>query len=218
MLKEYLTFFRRVVILADILTVCAGFLTAYYVRNYISSIDTVYFYLRFLPLVVSIWIIYLYIFGLYKSFRTEGIPMSLFIVFNSTCLGYMTFGFFLHALKVPDFSRSLAILIFIIVGAFLVIKKVCQIYFFRSVRGKGYNYKNILMVGSGRRSQQLAKQIESHSELGFKIIGFIDKDKEKVGQSVGGYSIIGSCEDIPDIVNTKIVDEVIFAVPPSLFS
>jgi exopolysaccharide biosynthesis polyprenyl glycosylphosphotransferase len=215
MLKEYNTFLHRLMMLADILVIVTGFLSAYYLRNYVSRIDTLSFYLKFLPLFIIIWVVFLYLFGMYKSFRTEGIPMSLFTVFGSASLGFVAFGFFLYALKVKDFSRSFAILIFLVAGALLVIKKIAQVYFFRQVRKQGFNYRSILIVGSGKRSQHLIKQIKTHSEFGFKIIGLIDRDKEKIGQTVGDYQIIGSFENIPEIVNNRVVDEVIFVVPRS---
>jgi len=134
MLKEYAAFSRRLMIVSDMLIISAAFFIAYFFRNHISRINYLIFYLKFLPLILVIWIVYFQILRMYWSFRTARIPKVLLTVFETAGLGIITFGFFLYALKIKDFSRGLVFLIFIIAFLLLAIEKVSQIFFFRHIR------------------------------------------------------------------------------------
>lgn len=59
----------------------------------------------------------------------------------------------------------------------------------------------LVLIGGGGHCHACIDVIESGKE--FSIIGIIDK-REKVGQSVLGYPIIGDDEDLPKIVNEDI--------------
>ncbi len=46
-------------------------------------------------------------------------------------------------------------------------------------------------------------------------MGLVGEDSSKVGQSLGGHEIIGSLDDMPQIIHNNVIDEVVFVVPRS---
>lgn len=218
MLKKHATFLSKVMMLMDLLVITAAFFIAYYFRNSLLAINPLSFYLKLLPLILAIWISYLHIFGMYESFRVKNIPAVIFIIFKSSGLSFFTFGFFLYLLKVGEFSRSFVFLAFALAGVILVIEKVGQIIFLRQIRKKGLNYRNLLIIGTGKRAQDFIKLVDASSEWGFKIIGLIDNSEERTGEIINGHKIIGSFSDIPEIVHNEVVDEVVFILPRSLLN
>jgi exopolysaccharide biosynthesis polyprenyl glycosylphosphotransferase len=107
------------------------------------------------------------------------------------------------------------ILIFLSAAVLISFEKVAAMLFFRRIRRKGYNYRNILIVGTGPRACHFMELIKFHSEWGLKIIGLIDEDVSLYGREINGHKVIGALKDVADVVHDNVVDEVVFIVPRS---
>jgi Undecaprenyl-phosphate glucose phosphotransferase len=60
----------------------------------------------------------------------------------------------------------------------LIIYRFFFFFFFKWYRKRGYNYRNIVIVGYGKTSIELVKTFESHPEYGYKFLAyFTEKDK-----------------------------------------
>jgi len=102
---------------------------------------------------------------------------------------------------------------FLITALLLIIERWVIVSFLRSLRKKGYNYKNVLLVGTGCRAKKFIKLIDKHNEWGLKVIGLIDADKNMLGRTICGKRVIGTLDDIPELLSEKVIDEVVFIVP-----
>jgi exopolysaccharide biosynthesis polyprenyl glycosylphosphotransferase len=98
-------------------------------------------------------------------------------------------------------------------GLLLVIEKAAFIIFFRDLRQKGFNFRNILIVGSGTKAQKLIREIKHHGELGLKVVGIVDEYGNEIGKDVGDCKVLGGIDDIPEILKKHAIDQVIFIVP-----
>jgi FlaA1/EpsC-like NDP-sugar epimerase len=72
---------------------------------------------------------------------------------------------------------------------------------------------NILVVGAGEAGKLVLGEIKSHPTLNFEIIGFIDDDSKKQNKNIEGVRVLGKVADIPQIVKSKHIDEIIIAIP-----
>lgn len=217
--------------LIDAFTILAAFLAAYCLRakfHLIYTLDifpsfqiaqlkiaSIKEYLSFLILIVPIWVIILNFTGAYQSFRTRAFSDIAWITAKSAIYTTFAFGALAFILKIQYISRLLFVIFIFFASIALVIEKWIVIYVMRYIRKKGYNYRRMLIVGSGERAQKFIKLIEAHPEWGFRIAGIIDDEKEKLGSKVMGCDVIGVLEDIPDILHKRAIDEVIFIVPRS---
>jgi len=230
MLKEHYKIFRRMMILSDLVIVAGAFFLGYLLRDkihYIYRLDLIpekellkniyplSTYMGLLPILLVIWGALLYYFGMYRSFRVKRISEVLFVIFKTTLAGFILFASFTYVLKLHYISRTLIIFIFALAAALISVEKVTLIQFFRYIRKKGYNFRNILIVGTGKRARRFIELINKHAEWGLKIIGFVDEDTNKTGQIVNGYKVIGSFRDMPDIIHNNVIDEIVFVVPRS---
>lgn len=85
-------------------------------------------------------------------------------------------------------------------------------YFSRTASGRD-NFLRVLVIGSGRRAQLLAERLVHNPDWGVKIVGFLDPDDpEKYNRRVTD-NVIGSVDQISEVLSTEIVDEVIVGVP-----
>lgn len=57
-----------------------------------------------------------------------------------------------------------------------------------------------LLVGAGQAGIAIAKEALRHPELGIRPIGFLDDDRAKKGMQVAGLRILGSLENVREIV------------------
>ena len=70
-----------------------------------------------------------------------------------------------------------------------------------------------LIIGAGDAGAILARELDYYHKENHKIVGFIDDDEAKKGQILSGFPILGSREDIADIVRKNYVREIIVAMP-----
>jgi exopolysaccharide biosynthesis polyprenyl glycosylphosphotransferase len=82
----------------------------------------------------------------------------------------------------------------------------------RSFRRRGVNIKSLLVIGGGPRAQQMIRRIGSRSELGYKMIGFVDSVPFG-DHKLANLNWLGSLEDLPRIIDENVVDEAVIALP-----
>jgi exopolysaccharide biosynthesis polyprenyl glycosylphosphotransferase len=73
-----------------------------------------------------------------------------------------------------------------------------------------------LIVGSGSRAQRLAAALHRDAEWGISIIGHLDPDPTRTGDSVLDASVLGTVDDISSVLKDNVIDEVILAIPRAM--
>lgn len=74
--------------------------------------------------------------------------------------------------------------------------------------------KPTLIVGAGYFGAYVHSQISSGHEIkDCYTAAFVDDDKSKVGLTIDGIKVLGTSEDIPEIVKKKNIQEIIIAIP-----
>jgi len=242
MIKEQRKLFVNVQRVADLFLVTVAFFIGYFLRDtlvpiypfnlffeqYIfdenlRSISYYAIYIGLLPMILLIWGGLLSYFGMYKSSGLRSIPEILFITLKTTLFGFVMFGSYVFMLRMQeDISRLFIGLTFISAAFFIILEKIVIGYIVKVISRRDESFKSallavrrILIVGTGKRTKKFIKLIESNTDWGIKIIGLIDMEPDRKGEVIDGNEIIGSLEDVPDIINTNVVDEIVFIVPRS---
>ena len=73
---------------------------------------------------------------------------------------------------------------------------------------------HLVIVGTNARAVALAQRIESYSDLGYRVIGFVDEHwfgEDRFLQT--GYSVVSDFEGFEDYLKDHVVDEVIICTP-----
>ena len=218
MLKEHQTLFNKIVRRVDILITAVSFFLAYWVRGHLltpwlGSLSPLGSYLWILLFILPLWWALLKTQGLYGPQRIRSLTSVFWIIARTVLLGTLGLLAILFAFKLQYISRTF-IFVFGVTNAFLLISEQAIIrYILRSFRKRGYNYQEILIVGTGKRAKRLLKTILKHKEWGLRVAGFIDKEQEMLGKDIDGIKVIGMLEDIPSLIRQMVIDEVIFVVP-----
>jgi exopolysaccharide biosynthesis polyprenyl glycosylphosphotransferase len=72
--------------------------------------------------------------------------------------------------------------------------------------------RRVLIVGAGRGGSTLAKIVGEMWPHPFYIIGFIDDDPAKLGNTVEGFSVLGGSSHLLEILEREKISDVIFAI------
>lgn len=111
-------------------------------------------------------------------------------------------------------SRSLILLIGLLATALLVAETLLIRLAAQIVRQRGYNYRRVVIVGTGPAALEIQDLIHTHPDWGLKVSGFVTVDEEPLEAA---QPLLGSYRDLPEMVETTVVDQVIFAAERQRF-
>ena len=83
----------------------------------------------------------------------------------------------------------------------------------RRLRKSGHNIKTMLIVGGGPRARWFANEIRQRTDLGYRIIGYVDDETNFNGHGVKGIPRLGDVDELPVITAENVIDEVFVALP-----
>ncbi|MFH1612196.1 MAG: nucleoside-diphosphate sugar epimerase/dehydratase, partial [bacterium] len=105
------------------------------------------------------------------------------------------------------FSKSVLFFNTIILFLFLLgIRLIAR--FIYSKKFSKPNCQNILIAGIDEKAKQLLQNFNQFSNIIYNPIGFIDEDTRKIGKVIEGIKVLGTWNDIPDIVAIQNVKEI----------
>lgn len=79
-----------------------------------------------------------------------------------------------------------------------------------SLPGRG---RRVLIVGAGNAGPLLLREIQGQPDLGFSVVAFLDDDPATHGRTIMGVPVAGATGDLPEVVRSLDVQEVIVAMP-----
>ena len=136
------------------------------------------------------------------------------IVRAAIVMGLLTLSV-LFLFNLPLVSRSLLLILFPAqAAATIVLRGVVRAVMERR-RRQGKNLRFVLVLGAGERGRRFATTLESHRELGLRVLGFLDPDPE-VGEGAR-WPVLGTLDDLEHVLHQQIVDEVAICLPLSMW-
>ena len=216
MLKEQAKILQKVDMLTDLLVVFASFMLAYRIRQEWGGLNDFDHYLWVLLIALPTWHVLLRYFDLYKSLRITP-PWKIFssLVKVHIICGIITSSF-LYLFEPQGYSRGLFLIFVILSLLFMNVKKAFVKEALGVVRTKGFNSRNILIVGTDEKAREFVDLMEQHADWGFKVLGYIHPEGEQALPRIAGYKVLGSTDDLVDICRTNPVDEVVFCTKSHL--
>jgi exopolysaccharide biosynthesis polyprenyl glycosylphosphotransferase len=71
--------------------------------------------------------------------------------------------------------------------------------------------QNVLVIGAGEIGQQVALKLLQHPEYGINLLGFVDDEPREPRYELTGIPVLGSPDDLTDLIRSLDVDRVIIA-------
>ena len=211
MLKHQASTFRRVAIALDMMVLVGSFLLAYYLCKVPGNLTELNDYIWQLFFACPIWFILLTHFKMYESQRMRSNYSVVWALAKVHVIGGLILAASIFLLD-PHCCRR------ILFGCFLVfsflLMTVCKVgikSILHSFRGKGLNFRNILIIGSGQNALKVCEQIHEHRHWGLNLVGLIEVAEGRSASGSQNCQVVGSCKDVIEICKKNVVDEVVFA-------
>ncbi len=229
MLKERARLLAGLIFSADLLLTAAAFFLAYWGRaellpalapdTFAAPFYPIETYLPLLPLLLLIWGSLLLISGRYRSHRIVPLAEEAWEIIKVCLSGLALLALVGFALRLDtlllgeDQISRLWILLFGVSACLLLLTEKLTIRLLsRFVRSRGYNYRTVLIVGTHAGAIDLADSIRNHRYWGYKILGFVAHPESDTENFPLRYSLLGTIDDIPRLVEENPVDDVLFCV------
>lgn len=227
MLKERARIVAGSLLAADLTLVTLAFLLAFWLRSQVfpswglspNPLYPLEQYLPLLPITLVIWWALLYGSKLYRSQRTVVLQQEAREILRISLSAAVLLVLMIYALRLDDrllggdkISRAWISLFFVLAALFLLCRMMTVRILARYVRERGYNYRTVLIVGTGTTAARIAESVEQHGYWGFRILGLVAEDRYTQLPDGSPYSLIGALDDLPELVEQNVVDEVIFAL------
>lgn len=185
----------------DIFCILIGYLLAFWIRMEFSfNVNTAILnaFLNMLPFVLIINILSIKLFRanetLWKYISIyEALRVSVSII-----IANVIWFIIVLMIKIPNYPRSLPVIAtLIILGLMLGFRLMYRYIRKESIQKSKFN--NTLIIGAGDAGVVLSRELLS-DRYNAKVIGFIDDARQKVGKTVSGIKVLGTTDDLQDIV------------------
>lgn len=104
------------------------------------------------------------------------------------------------------YSREHLFYTYLIFSFSVLVWRVGFMYFLRFYRSKGYNYRNVVIVGYGPIGRSLKRHFSEHPEIGYAFKGFFDHNQDQ-------DAVTGSIDEVQTYCLNKNIDLIFCALP-----
>jgi len=203
----------------DIVLTAVAFVGAYWIKRNLlpaqwGGLSTGPNYYIVLLLVVIVWYLVFSAAGLYASYRRRDYSRIFFDMAKAVSTSMLVLLVLLYALKIQDVSRLMLGIFYLLDLLLLAASKGLVYRLLAYYRGRGYNFRNLLIVGSREQASKVLQAIGKRLGAGYRVIGCLEIEPQLVGQTVkSGCPVIGTLDDLKPVLERETVDELVFAMP-----
>jgi exopolysaccharide biosynthesis polyprenyl glycosylphosphotransferase len=214
MLKEQAKLFAQLSIAADAILILAAFALAYTIRDLFQPpLFTFGNYIWTMLLILPVWLYLLARQQLFASLRRFSCSDILSRVAAVHVWGAFAVAAVIFFLDRQIFSRSLFLLFILLSFLLLALEKSLLRLFLGSLRRRGFNYRQILIVGTQEKAHRFHRILEEHGDWGLRIVGFVETADPTFATHVDNHRVLGHISQLIEICKRQPVDEVVFCLP-----
>jgi Undecaprenyl-phosphate glucose phosphotransferase len=213
--------FTATLVLSDAVAVCLAFYIGYLLRLAISwpslpeNIQPFAHYLGMLAVQTGCILIVSSFYGLYREERARPMVDEATAVAGAVSIGTLigiacTSFLFKNSLLEPDYSRGMMIYAWLLTIVFSVSARLVHRRAKEWLRERGWGQIRVLVVGSGEVGQMIVQKLLHSPGMGYRVVGVVNGQTHKL---VHGVPVLGAVDDLPEIIATHGVEEVIIGVP-----
>lgn len=221
MLKQHHRFFNLVFQVFDLFLVILAWLASYPLRLvYLRPLFPVkkgiplydsYAFLSFA--IVLLWYIVFVFSGVYKSRRTQSLWPEIITIVRAHTLAFVIMSSVAFLLTGELFSRGIFLVFYFVALGLLFIERLFLRQVLKSLRRRGFNQRNTLIVGDNEISAAFLERLGHHLELGLFVKGVVDLENRP--KSYTGLPVLSRHSDLGPILESQDIDQVIIALKNS---
>lgn len=224
MIKDNQKRLNRIHVLVDALVVALSYIVAWYLkfvsRFFVAEGEVIPYeqYMMALFAVIPGYLLLYYFFQLYTPKRLSGRRTEAGNIVKANTIGLLIFILVLYlGFREVQFSREMLFVFYCVnVANEIIVRNVIRLALYR-IRKKGYNLKHILLVGYSRAAEGFVDRVRNNPQWGYKIRGILD-DSMDVGKEYHGVQVIGSVNELLEILSENTLDEIAITLGLSEYS
>jgi len=152
--------------------------------------------------------------GLYDSHRFSSRMTEAREVVKATSLGTLILSAAALVFHIRMASLSFVLVFFLLSTGMLVSSRLLLRAVLTRTRLHGRNLRHVLIVGTNRRAIEFARNLERRVELGYRVIGFVDREWDGIEEfHQSGRAFVCELDGLPEFLRKNVVDEVAIALP-----
>jgi sugar transferase (PEP-CTERM system associated) len=128
---------------------------------------------------------------------------------QATAVSFFVLSIIFYVFPFSEVGRGILL---IEMGLVLMIVSALRVVFLRESRSEGFGVRT-LIIGTGRLARQIGQTLHQQPERGFKVVGFIDEETKNIGKTIVNPKVIGTHEDLLQIIRRDRIQAVISALP-----
>jgi exopolysaccharide biosynthesis polyprenyl glycosylphosphotransferase len=152
--------------------------------------------------------------GMYNSRRMLGCLSDIRDPIKACFVGTVLIGIGTSIFHVRMAPPQFLLVFWIAISTASVVSRLSIRAIVHTARKRGRNLRSIVIVGTGPRAGRFVSMIESKPELGYRILGFVDRPWTGLREWQGkGYAVLCDFNALESTLRTHVVDEVVIALP-----
>ncbi|MCB8947767.1 MAG: undecaprenyl-phosphate glucose phosphotransferase [Ardenticatenaceae bacterium] len=216
------TIYTISLVLLDALMVAVSFVLAYQLRAMIdwpeplaANVPLTSYSGLLLVQVISV-IVALFFYRLYYIPRAVSRVDQLYYVFAAVSIGTLvavaisTF-LFKNDRVILDYPRAMIIYAWLLTIVLLLLGRMAHQLLRTALRNRGWGKDRVIVVGTGDMAQVVIQRILRSPYLGYELLGVVNGEAN--GRDFEGVPVLGTPEDLPHLIESLGLDEVIIAMP-----
>ena len=159
--------------------------------------------------IAAVWLLLIFLFGGYSPFQTGvgSLEFQRILLASMTTAGLVGISCYLTKF---DLSRGLFLLLFVLGSPGLVVGRAMHRRAVHRIRQQGHLRTRILLAGSGRHIDDIARTLQRESWLGHNVVGALTAPDSPITETRGGVPVVGHTDAVEEAVGREAVDAVIF--------
>ena len=209
---------KWIVLAIDLILVAITFILSYLIRFNLTLDFDIGKLVMQLPVIILISLVAFFITGSYKGVVRHTGVRDVYNIFNAICLASIITIFMIILNREMEFMEGFTVPLSIIIIHSLLsfIALTASRYMFKNAY---YNLvkqfkitKNVIIYGAGESGILTHNALTGHSGSVSRIVGYIDRDYEKVGKSINGVKVYAPEVLSEYFLKANGINEIIFSI------
>jgi Undecaprenyl-phosphate glucose phosphotransferase len=219
MLKQHNEFFKKLMLLNDLLLVTAAWWAAYLIRFHTLLLLTPredYIFRHYVIawiLIQAVWAIVFWSLDIYRPRRISSHWRELADLLKASSLALLVFLTVLFLIREIVLSRAVVVIFWSTTLILLSLSRVGVREGLRFLRRRGYNLRHALIIGSPAQATELLDKLIWYRHLGLTVCGIFFTDQRDLVAKPPNVQVLETRDELQRLVHDGDVDMVFIALP-----